>query len=96
MTGASFFQLDSVLLEPLELVTADAGPRPCDAPVQRRHVAHPLLGRHLLGRPVVRTAAHGVEPDEADPLVIERPVRLAEQLRPLLAHVEVPVVLPGM
>ena len=83
------------LVQPLQLIAADAGPRPGHAAVQRGHVPHPLLGAHLLRGPVVRTAAHGVEADEADALVVERPVRLAEESSPFLAHVQVPVVLAG-
>ena len=82
------------LLQPLHLVAPDPRPGPGDGAVEGRHVAHPLLGRHLLGRPVVGPAGHGVEPDEPDTLVVERPVGLAEERGPLLTHVEVPVVLP--
>ena len=83
------------LVQPLELVPPHASPGPGDAAVERRHVPHALLGAHLLRRPVVRAPAHRVEPDEPHALVIERPVGLAEQVGPLLAQVEVPVVLAG-
>src|SRR5882762_7911867 len=83
------------LVQPLELVASDAGPGPGHAAVQGGHVAHALLGGHLLRRPIVGAAAHRVEPDESDALVIERPIGLAEEAGPLLAHVEVPVVLAG-
>ena len=94
-TGWSFGQLERVSVQPFHLVPADPRPGSGDRAVERRHVAHALLGRHLLRRPVVRPARHGVQPDEPDALVVERPVGLAEEGGPLLAHVEVPVVLPG-
>src|SRR5467141_2202470 len=53
------------LVQPLELVAADAGPGPRHAAVQGGHVAHALLRAHLLRRPVVRATADSVEPDEA-------------------------------
>src|SRR3989454_3319922 len=81
------------LVEPLELIAADACPRARHRAVEGRHVAHALLGRHLLGGPVVGAAADRVESDEADALVVEGPVRRAEELLPLGAHVQVPVVL---
>ena len=56
-------------------------------------MTHALLGTHLLRRPIVRTAADGVEPDKAHALVVEGPVGLTEQLAPFLARVEVPIVL---
>src|SRR5438128_5239529 len=83
------------LVQPQELVAADAGPGPGHAAVQGGHVPHALLRAHLLRRPVVRATADGVEPDEADALVIERPVGLAEEARPLLPQVQVPIVLSG-
>ncbi len=56
---------------------------------------HALFGAHLADRPIIGTTADGIEADEAHPLVIEGPIRLAEELPPLLAHIQVPVVLAG-
>src|SRR5258705_7566957 len=81
------------LLEPFELVPTHAGPLAGDAAVEGRHVAHALLGTHLTHRPVVRAATDRVEADKAHTLVIESPVGLAEELPPLLSHVQIPVVL---
>src|SRR5574341_192022 len=54
------------LAHPIELVPAHARPRPGHRTVQGRHVPHAFLGRHLLFRPVVRSAAHRIEPDDPD------------------------------
>lgn len=54
---------------------------------------HSLFRAHLTRGPIVRAAADRVESDEAYVFVIEGPVGLAEQLLPLLAHVQIPVVL---
>src|SRR4029450_354700 len=81
------------LLQPVELVATNAGPRARDGTVESRHVAHALFRGHVLRRPVVRSPANCVEADEAHALMVESPSGLAEQLAPLLAHVEIPVVL---
>src|SRR5262245_2215365 len=81
------------LLQPVELVAANAGPRARDGTVEGCHVAHTLFRGHVLRRPVVRSPANRVAADEAHALVVESPSGLAEQLAPLLAHVEIPVVL---
>src|SRR5918999_4676888 len=81
------------LLHPVELLAADTGPRAGNRAVEGSHVAHALLWRHLLRCPVVRSPADRIEPDEAHALVIEGPVGLAEQLAPLLAHIQIPVML---
>src|SRR5438876_898100 len=88
---------DVLVLDPIivhaDLAPADAGPRAGDAAVEGRHVAHALLGTHLPHCPVVRAATDRVEADKAHTLVIESPVGLAEELPPLLSHVQIPVVL---
>src|SRR5438876_2085767 len=80
-------------IQPGELVSADSRPGARDAPIQDRHVPHALLGRHLLDGPEVVGPAHGVEPDEASAFVLHGRRRLAVELLPRHAHVEVPIVL---
>src|SRR2546425_7145970 len=82
-------------IQPGELVPAHSGPGPGDAAVEDGHVAHSLPGRHLLDGPEVGGAADRVEPDEPHAFVIEGPRRVPEELLPLHAHVEIPVVLAG-
>ena len=60
--------------------------------VEPGHDRHALLGRVALGRPEV-LLDHAVQHDEVDALVIEGVVVGPEHLLPLVAHVEVPVVL---
>src|SRR5574337_2103329 len=48
--------------KPCELIAADTGPGAGHTPIQGRHMAHPLFGSHLLGRPVVRTATEPESP----------------------------------
>ena len=83
------------LVEPAPLGLTHARPGAGDAAIERGHVPHPLLGRHLLGAPVVGSVPDRVETDEAHALVIEGPRALPERLLPLGAQVQVPVVLPG-
>jgi hypothetical protein len=53
------------------------------------------FGRHLGGGPIIWRPRDRIEANDAHALMVERPVRLAIKLAPLLAHVEVPVVLTG-
>ena len=83
--------LGQVLLQPLALLGADleAG---LDAVVQAGDDLHALHGRSP--RSVQKSFSHArVEHHEVHALVVERVGGRAEQLAPLLAHVEEPVVL---
>jgi hypothetical protein len=80
-----------VLGEPLALFVADAEGA-LHSVVEPGHRLHPLLGRQLSRCPEI-LLDHAVQHHEVDALVLERIRGLAEQLAPLLAHVEVPIVL---
>ena len=79
--------------QPLHLRLAEPRPGAGLGAVQGLHVAHPLLRGHALGGPVVGRMADRVQADDAHPLVVEHPRRLAEVPVPGLSHVQVPVVL---
>src|SRR5438876_868615 len=82
-------------IQPGQLIPAHARPGARDASIEHGHVAHALLGRHLLDGPEVGGPAHGVEPDEAHPFVVHGPWRMPVELLPRHTHVEVPIVLAG-
>ena len=89
--GRLLVDLGEVLLQPLALRRAHLeGALP--VVVEPGHDRHALLGRVALGRPEI-LLDHAVQHDEVDALVVEGVVVGPEHLLPLLAQVEVPVVL---
>ena len=94
-TGLSVTPVGQGLVEVVELLLAEPRPGAAKGTVQGRHGTHPFGWAHLAGGPEVHRPADRVETDEAHALVVEGPGRAPVQLRPRLAHVEVPVVLAG-
>ena len=83
--------LREVVLQPLALRVAH-GEAPPVRVVELGHGQHPLHGGELGPRPEVLVHDR-VEDDQVDALVLEGVGRLAEEVAPFLAQVEIPVVL---